>query len=164
MDSEDNFIVLLYGFTIIDLWSYFYVLVKGEWLLLCLKVSLSWSLWVSCSRDRFPQSALVFLAFSLELCLRPRSLRDPTYPMEISIRAPIELLCIYWVIAVLNCNPEPGTRHKCPLNQWMTPWSSLIASFQRMLCRRPSICLSRSTIHSAPPPLHPQRLTLHGQP
>lgn len=71
----------------------------------------------------------------LGLYLGPPSLCDPIYPREISVRAPKELHGIYWVKAVLNypvpnCNPEPGTRHECPLNEWMTPWSSLIASFQ----------------------------------
>ena len=74
-------------------------------------------------------------------------------PIEVSVRALAELYCIYWftqLCPILNCNPDPGTRHKWPLNEWMIPWSSLNASFQRMLCGRPSACLSRPTLHLDP--------------
>ena len=74
-------------------------------------------------------------------------------PIEISVKALVELCCIYWftqLCPILNCNPDPGTRHKWPLNEWMIPWLSLNASFQRMLCGRPFTCLSRSTLHLDP--------------
>lgn len=77
-----------------------------------------------------------FQAFILEEYSGTAPFCAPSVPRRDLCESPYNLFGIYWFTQlwpILNCNTEPGMWHKCPLNEWMTPWSSLTASFQRML-------------------------------